>query len=269
MRRLPPSKLASLDLSVPDEPDNCSTNFLLHRSTSTILVDNPLDPKMLVVSYPTNSPPPMYFIYGKAERPFSLQRLLQELKTPTDLVIPSSMLNMVNHYWPVRFSVPVLFLTASKDHWHPQTSTNYPVRLLKENDTAQLVGNFSEDPWLWEFFLSPTNLIREGMAVGAFVNGHLACVATTLAFTESYVELGVATGSEYRGLGLALECCRALSRIQYEQFGRLPCWRTQVHNVASWKVARKLGLEELERGEKYLFLSNYQHVGAYATMVAP
>ena len=269
MRRLPPSKFDLLNFSVPDEPDNCSTNFLLHRSTSTILVDNPLDPKMLVVSYPTDSPPPMYFIYGKAERPLSIQRLLQELQTPTDLVVPNSMLNMVSHYCPVRFSVPVMFLAAPKGHWQPQTPTNYPVRLLTENDTPQLARNFSDDPWLWEFFFTPDQLIREGMAVGAFVNGHLACVATTLAFTERYVELGVATGPEYRGLGLALECCRALSRIQYEQFGRLPCWRTQVHNVASWKVALKLGLEELDRSEKYLFLSNYQHVGAYAAMVAP
>ena len=54
----------------------------------------------------------------------------------------------------------------------------------------------------------------------------------------------------------------------FEQTLRLPCWRTNSSNIGSWKVARQLGLKETPGSEEYLFISNYQHVGAYAT-VAP
>jgi predicted GNAT family acetyltransferase len=121
---------------------------------------------------------------------------------------------------------------------------------------------------LWEFFFSPERLLCEGQVVAAIINGEIACVATTLAFTESYCELGVATRPEYRGRGLGLECCRALSLMQFERYGRIPCWRTDLENYASRKIAKQLGLHELKSTDNYIFLSNYQHVGAYAT-VAP
>ena len=131
-----------------------------------------------------------------------------------------------------------------------------------------MINSFGDNSWLWDFFGSPENLLHQGQAVAAIIDGQLACVVVTLAFTERYCELGVATHPEFRGRGLALECCKALSKIQYEKFGRLPCWRTNSSNIGSWKVARQLGLEETPGSEEYLFISNYQHVGAYAT-VAP
>lgn len=114
----------------------------------------------------------------------------------------------------------------------------------------------------------PDRLLCEGQATAVFINSQIACAATTLAFTEHYCELGVATRPEYRGHGLALECCKALSRIQYEQYGRVPCWRTDFDNTASRKIAGQLGLKELKSAENNIFISNYMHVGAYAT-VAP
>ena len=267
MRRLPPDKFETINFPVADLPENCSTKFLLRRNSSTITVDNPLDPKLLVVTYPSLFPS-MHFFYGKADRIRFIQHILSELSHPTDLVIPDSMLPLISSYWPVRFSIPVLFLAARKEEWHPQPTKDPRVRPLNVSDASKLGEAFYNDPWLWEFFFSPERLIREGQAVAAFVNGKIACVATTLAFTERYCELGVATRPEYRGRGLGLECCRTLSRLQYERYGRLPCWRTDYENYASRKIAIQLGLCELGNDDNQLFLSNYQHVGAYAT-VAP
>ncbi|HBF39061.1 MAG TPA: hypothetical protein DDW50_17305 [Firmicutes bacterium] len=267
MRRLAPDKFATINFPVADLPENCSTNFLLHRKTSTITVDNPLNPKLLVVTYPSLFPS-MNFFYGKADRIPFIQHILKELNQPTDLVILDSMLPLIGNYWPIRFSIPVLFLAAQNGNWRPQISNDPKVRLLNPLDAPKLGEAFYNDPWLWEFFFSPESLINEGQAVAAFINGEIACVASTLAFTKDYCELGVATRPEYRGRGLGLECCRTLSRLQYEQFGRIPCWRTDFENYASRRIAHQLGLEELQSDENYIFLSNYQHVGAYAT-VAP
>ncbi|HBE77738.1 MAG TPA: hypothetical protein DDW65_08115 [Firmicutes bacterium] len=269
MRRLPPDKFSSINFPVPDLPENCSTKFLLQRNSSVITVDNPLDPKLLVVTYPSLFPS-MHFFYGKADRVLTIKRLLHDLNHPTDLVIPDSMLPLINTSWPVRFSIPVLFLAASPENWRPKASNCPNVRPLNVSDAPQLGEAFYNDPWLWEFFFSPERLLREGQAaVAAFVNGKITSVATTLACTERYCELGVATRPEYRGHGFGLECCRSLSRIQYEQYGRVPCWRTDFDNRASRKIAYQLGLEELKNSaENYIFLSNYFHVGAYAT-VAP
>jgi RimJ/RimL family protein N-acetyltransferase len=267
MRRLPPDKFETINFPVADLPENCSTRFLLHRNSSVITVDNPLDPKLLVVTYPSLFPS-MNFFYGKADRILFIQRILRELKQPTDLVIPDSMLPLISNYWPVRFGVPILFLTADKEDWHPHPTSNSRARLLTPQDAPKLGEAFYNDPWLWEFFFSPECLLREGQATAAFINGQIACVATTLAFTECYCELGVATRPEYRGRGLAFECCGALSRMQYEQYGRVPCWRTDFDNIASRKIAGQLGLQELKSTENNIFISNYMHVGAYAT-VAP
>jgi RimJ/RimL family protein N-acetyltransferase len=267
MRRLPPDKFKTINFPVADLPENCSTKFLLHRKSSIITVDNPLDPKLLVVTYPSLFPS-MHFFYGKADRIVFIKRVLKELKQPTDLVIPDSMLPLISSYWPVRFSIPVLFLTAHKKDWRPQPATDPKVRPLSHADAPQLGEAFYNDPWLWELFFSPERLLIEGQAVAAFINGQIACVATTLAFTEHYCELGVATRPEYRGRGLGLQCCRALSLMQYKQYGRLPCWRTDFENYASRKIAGQLGLHEIKSADNYIFISNYLHVGAYAT-VAP
>ena len=104
-------------------------------------------------------------------------------------------------------------------------------------------------------------MLKYGQATAAFIDNQMACVATTLAFTKNYCELGVATLPEFRGKGLALECFRALIYAQFESFGRLPCWRTNTANVGSWKTARNLGLKETPGNEEYLFLSNYRQLG--------
>lgn len=268
MRRLPADKFAALNFPVEDSPENCSTLFLLRRSSSIIQVDNPLNPKLVVVTYPSLFPS-MRFFFGKADRVVLIQRLLRDIQSPADLVIPTSMLPLVSNYWPIRFSIPVFFLAARPEQWRPLPSNDSRVRLLTAEDVSGLRKAFAEEhAWLWEFFFTPENLIKEGQAIAAFVDGEIACVATTLAFTERYCEIGVVTRPKFRGMGLALECCRSLSYLQYHQYDRLTCWRTDFGNVASRKVASKLGLNELKSGEKYLFISNYQHVGAYAT-VAP
>lgn len=266
MQRLPATAINPEILNLENQPENCSLLFLLQQEKSTVLVDAVSDPKLLAVTYP-ETPPSLWFITGKPKRLLIFRNFLRSLPQPTDLVIPKAIFPQIDRYWNIQFSVPILFL-AAESNWRPEASLDFRVRLINPEEANQFKNSFIESSWLWEFFGSPEALLKYGQAAAAFVDGTMACVATTLAFTKNYCELGVATNPEFRGKGLALECCRALSQAQFESFGRLPCWRTNTANVGSWKTARNLGLKETPCSEEYLFISNYRHIGAYAT-VAP
>ncbi len=262
MRRLPLNKRDSVRTLLPDTPTNCSALFLFNLETSMVVVDHEHSPKFLSISYPDTTPP-LYFIYTQAGQLLIIKQFLKHLKQPADIVVPQSLFPVINRYWPVRFAVPVLLLAADED-WTPKETTDYRVRLLKPAEAGKLQQAFPHDDWLWDFFSTPEQLLTKGQAAAAVIDGEIASVATTLAFTEKYCELGVITRPEYQGHGLALECAKALSKMQFEEFGRLPCWRTHSGNIGSWKTAQRLGLKESQSQESYIFLSNYAHVGAYA-----
>ena len=266
MRRLPPSKWDTVRSLLADTPENCSALFLLDSAVSTVIVDHEQNPNFVSISYP-HTTPPLYFLYGQAEQLIFIQRFLGQLKHPADLVVTRSLFPVASRFWPVRFAIPVLFLAAPTS-WRPQSAADFRIRLLHPEDVGLLRKGFAVEDWLWDFFATPEALLANGQVTAAFIDGEIASVATTLAYSPRYSELGVATRPEYHGRGLALECARALSRIQFEEFGRLPCWRTHTGNIGSWKTALRLGLEETPHSEQFIFLSNYEHLGAKAT-VAP
>lgn len=265
MRRLPPHKRDTVQLLLNDTPENCSALFLLNSERSEVFVDQEHNPRFFAIAYP-HTDPPIYFLYGSADQLISGKRFLHQLKQPTDLVVPQSLLPMVKRYWPVLFAVPILFLAAPAD-WRPPQTADLRVRFMQQQDAGLFRQVFAAEDWLWEFFPSVEDLLTLGQVAAAFIDGELASVASTLTFTDHYCELGVATRPEFRGRGLALECARALSRSQFEQFGRRPCWRTQIGNIGSWKTAHRLGLVETSQPEQFVFLSNYKHISAKTSVV--
>jgi RimJ/RimL family protein N-acetyltransferase len=269
MRRLHPNRVREI---LPDLPENCSALFLATLDTSAVLADNVHTPKLLAITYQT-TPPPMYFLYGEPDQYIMIKRFLKSLRTDTDLVIPNNMQSRIGKFWPIRFSVPIIFY-AAQDGWRPEplqrskpdSNPDACCKMLTTKDAPLLARFFTAHSWLWEFFMTPECLLEKGQVAAAFVGPEPACVAVTLAYTKRYMEMGVVTRPEYRGRGLALDCCRLLSKTEYELCGRLPCWRTQAKNIGSVKVAKGLGLQETPSSGEYTFLSNYSHVGAYATL---
>jgi hypothetical protein len=83
----------------------------------------------------------------------------------------------------------------------------------------------------------------EGIAAGAVVDGGLASLACTTAPTDGHADLGVVTVGPWRGQGLATACA-ALTAQRVRRAGRLPVWGTGEDNVASLRVARRLGFEK-------------------------
>ena len=89
-------------------------------------------------------------------------------------------------------------------------------------------------------------LLEAGFVVGAVIDGKLVAVASTWAVSERYADLAVVTAGPWRGQGLATTFS-GLVAAGVRRSGRVPVWSTGEHNVASLRVARRLGFEEMGR----------------------
>ena len=89
-------------------------------------------------------------------------------------------------------------------------------------------------------------LFLEGVVAGAVVDGQIVGTAHTSAVTDRYADIGVETREAWRGRGFATAAASIVARRVQEQ-GRIPVWSCGEDNVASLRVARKLGFEEVSR----------------------
>ena len=89
-------------------------------------------------------------------------------------------------------------------------------------------------------------LLEEGVVAGAIVDGALVAIAHTSALTPRHADIGVATLGGWRGRGFATAAA-ALVAERVQARGRTPVWSTGEDNVASQRVAQKLGFAEVGR----------------------
>ncbi len=89
-------------------------------------------------------------------------------------------------------------------------------------------------------------LLQDGAVAGAVIEGELVAVASTWAVSERYADLAVVTADRWRGRGLAT-ICAGLVAARVQRSGLAPVWSTGEDNLASLRVARKLGFEEVGR----------------------
>ena len=118
------------------------------------------------------------------------------------------------------------------------------VRLLDLGD-SDLLASFESDPsrlGLKTF----EDLLKMGIAAGAVVDSQWVALAHTNAVTAHFGDIGVVTNAAWRGKGFAsASACIVASRIQ--ELGRTPVWSAGEDNVASLRVATKLGFVEVSR----------------------
>jgi GNAT superfamily N-acetyltransferase len=114
------------------------------------------------------------------------------------------------------------------------------VRRLDPTDSAHLEGLGPETAWIGKTWGGPSGLAASGYAWGAFAEGQLVSVACPFFIGERYEDLGVVTEPEYRGLGLSTACAGAVC-LDVLGRGRQPSWTTSPDNLASLRVAEKLG----------------------------
>lgn len=140
-------------------------------------------------------------------------------------------------------------VTFAREHFFtletPAPSLPDPaVRLLSEPDLPLLEA--ATTPLAmgdWRFG-SPQALLAEGQAAGAVLDGELVAVAFTAAQGERYVDVGIVTRPDVRGRGLATAAA-ALVCATIQAGGQIPAWGTSEENLASQRVAAKLGFREV------------------------
>ena len=89
-------------------------------------------------------------------------------------------------------------------------------------------------------------LLQLGTVAGAVVDGRIVSTAQTAAITGRYADIGVATDEQWRGRGLATAAASFIAR-RIQETGRTPVWSCGEDNMASLRVAQKLGFEEVSR----------------------
>ena len=89
-------------------------------------------------------------------------------------------------------------------------------------------------------------LIEAGTIAGAVVEARIVSTALTAAITDRYADIGVATDECFRGRGFATAAASIVAR-RIQETGRTPVWSCGEDNMASLRVAEKLGFEEVSR----------------------
>jgi GNAT superfamily N-acetyltransferase len=115
-----------------------------------------------------------------------------------------------------------------------------PARRLGAADAGQLAALSPDLGWVAASWGGPAGLAASGRAFGAFDGGRLVAVACPFFAGASFEDVGVVTEPAWRGLGLAgalgaAVCADARAR------GRVPTWTTSSGNLASRRVAARLG----------------------------
>ena len=95
-------------------------------------------------------------------------------------------------------------------------------------------------------FGSLPRLLLDGVVAGAVVDGQVVGTAHTSAVTDRYADIGVETQEAWRGRGFATAAASIVAMRVQEQ-GRIPVWSCGEDNLASLRVAEKLGFEEVSR----------------------
>ena len=88
--------------------------------------------------------------------------------------------------------------------------------------------------------------LDQGHVAGATRNGSLVALAYTFATSEKHADIGVVTHPDWRGQGLATEVA-ALVAGAIQDDRRIPVWSCGGTNLASLRIAARLGFVEVSR----------------------
>ena len=129
----------------------------------------------------------------------------------------------------------------------PVDAGSHPsVRYLAGEDLGPLMGSPPDIRGACLGFGTLERLLQAGIVAGAVIGGELMAVASTWAVSERFADLAVITAGPWRDRGLATACA-GLVVEDIRRSGRVPVWSTGEDNLASLRVARKLGFDEVGR----------------------
>ena len=131
---------------------------------------------------------------------------------------------------------------------------NESVRWLKLDDLTLLESLPREAQPIGFWGDLRTSLI-EGLAAGAIAQGKVVAASFVAARGERYVDIGIYVLENYKRRGLATAAASLVAR-SLQGDGLIPVWSCGSDNIASLKLARKLGFGEVSR-RTYVVIEKY------------
>jgi RimJ/RimL family protein N-acetyltransferase len=127
------------------------------------------------------------------------------------------------------------------------TSLPHPaVRLLDGRDVPLLR---SYPPQVWgNSYRTFEELLEDGVVAGAIQDGRLVAVALVSATSPRFADVGVHTLADFRRQGLSAAAASLVAEAVRSR-GLVPIWSTGSNNLASQRVAEKVGFRRAGQGE--------------------
>jgi RimJ/RimL family protein N-acetyltransferase len=243
MFQITPEQTATLkEWFIPDQPGPLVGLHVINTGNGTCHVDRWPNPRAILVDTAGN--------YSLAGDPAALEP--DDLKPwITGFVeAPKCFLPLLEATFPdvVTWDRIILELKGSPTFSMPSAPL---LRRLEPGDSEHLQGLSSQSNWIGKTWGGPEGLAASGLAWGAFVEGRLASVACTFFVGDRYEEIGVVTEPEFRGRGLSVACSGALC-LDIQGRGHYSSWTTSSDNMASLRVAEKLGF--IKHRHDYLYV---------------
>jgi hypothetical protein len=183
-------------------------------------------------------PPGVLLAFG--DDPRALWELIQPLRGWTAIAAGPGVAHDLGHAiqratsWTIRYQEVLLFILPSP----VIRLAHAAVRLMTPEDVELVAagpgGSVGAAYW------SVQALLAEGCVAGAVVDGRLVARAHTSCQSPRYADVAVATAEESRGKGLATAAASLVCE-QVQRSGRIPVWSTGGDNLASQRIAAKLG----------------------------
>ncbi len=227
----------------PDNPFNTIETSIVRRGLARVFVAGPLEDPAAVVVQPPWAPGELGFRGADAEAGWSILRQLPGwfcVNGSTEAV------GALERIFERELGLPFRRLD---DQYYvlegPPVSHQHPaVRLLTEADVPLLAR--APPSVRGGGFRTFEEMLTEGAAAGAIVDGELVAIAIAGAWTERYADIGVHTLEPWRGQGISSACTYLVAR-EVQARGRTPIWSTGGHNLASQRVALKVGYRSYGR----------------------
>jgi RimJ/RimL family protein N-acetyltransferase len=118
----------------------------------------------------------------------------------------------------------------------------FPLRRLTKVDTNLISQLSPEVAWITKTWNGPDGLARSGYAWAALDGRKILSLSCSFCVGQTYEDIGVVTEPAFRGQGLSVSCTAALCRDIIAR-GRRLSWSTSIDNLASLRVAEKLGFQ--------------------------
>lgn len=97
----------------------------------------------------------------------------------------------------------------------------------------------------WRFG-SAEALLAHGLLFGAVIDGELVSIAFSASGSSKHSEVGIKTREDFRGRGYSTAAA-SLICAEIQANGQIAVWSTDQDNIASQRVAAKLGFQEISR----------------------